>query len=180
LNEKITTCGYHWITWVAFVLFGAVIGHAQAAPDCVPLDAATRMRALQLVARKMGTEPGLPRIDREALLPGTCYWQLFVTLPHRKGNTVLSISPDRRFVSPALWDLSMNLEEEDAKLDTKLRAEADADHSPVRGPESAPVTVILFSDFQCPYCGDFNRTVEQYQKENPGKVRLVCRNKPLP
>jgi protein-disulfide isomerase len=54
--------------------------------------------------------------------------------------------------------------------------------APSLGSTDAPVVVIEYSDFQCPYCGAFARETfsaieEQYIK--PGKVRYVYRNFPL-
>jgi protein-disulfide isomerase len=91
----------------------------------------------------------------------------------------LAISPDHRFVSPALWDLNADFAKEDAKMDAQLRSEAAADHPPVMGRESAPVTLVLFSDFQCPYCAGFFPMLTQFQKENPDELRVVFRNNPL-
>jgi protein-disulfide isomerase len=51
--------------------------------------------------------------------------------------------------------------------------------APARGPASAPVTVVLFSDFQCPYCKKLEPTIEALEKEYPGKVRVVWKNFPL-
>lgn len=50
---------------------------------------------------------------------------------------------------------------------------------PSRGPENAPVTIVEFSDFQCPYCGREYPVVERLMKEYEGKVRLVFRHFPL-
>src|SRR5216684_3468132 len=50
---------------------------------------------------------------------------------------------------------------------------------PARGPEKAPVTVVEFSDFQCPFCSKAHDTVEQVMQTYPGKVRLVFRHFPL-
>ena len=50
---------------------------------------------------------------------------------------------------------------------------------PARGPENAPVTMVEFSDFQCPYCGRAHDTVEQVMQSYPGKVKLVFRHFPL-
>jgi protein-disulfide isomerase len=62
----------------------------------------------------------------------------------------------------------------EAKVDVKL---ADA---PVKGPASAPVTVLEFSDFQCPFCGRVNPTLKQIEDEYKGKVKIAFRNLPLP
>ncbi len=44
---------------------------------------------------------------------------------------------------------------------------------------SAPVTIVEFSDFQCPYCGREAPVIERLMKEYDGRVRLVFRNYPL-
>jgi protein-disulfide isomerase len=51
---------------------------------------------------------------------------------------------------------------------------------PVRGNPKAPVTVVLFSDFQCPYCARVGPTLEQLQREYGEKVRIVWKHQPLP
>jgi protein-disulfide isomerase len=52
--------------------------------------------------------------------------------------------------------------------------------SPSLGPDNAQFTLVEFSDFQCPYCARSVGTVKEFMKKNPGKVRLVFRNMPLP
>jgi protein-disulfide isomerase len=51
---------------------------------------------------------------------------------------------------------------------------------PSLGSEKAPVTIVEFSDFECPYCVKAEETVKQVMKEYEGKVRLVYRDFPLP
>jgi protein-disulfide isomerase len=48
------------------------------------------------------------------------------------------------------------------------------------GGMKAPVTIIEFSDYQCPYCGRAEGTVDQVMKAYGDKVRLVYRDYPLP
>ena len=54
------------------------------------------------------------------------------------------------------------------------------DAQPDRGKPDALVTIVEFSDFQCPFCGRVEPTVEQILKQYGDKVRLVWRNNPLP
>ncbi len=49
----------------------------------------------------------------------------------------------------------------------------------VRGDFNAPVTVVEFSDIQCPFCQRFHPTMQQLVKEYPGKVRWVFKHFPL-
>lgn len=51
---------------------------------------------------------------------------------------------------------------------------------PSRGPEEAPVTIVEFSDFQCPFCRRASATIDELLKSYDGKVRLVFRHFPLP
>jgi protein-disulfide isomerase len=51
--------------------------------------------------------------------------------------------------------------------------------SPVTGPQDAPVTLIEFSDFQCPYCYKAAEQLRQVLKAFPTQVKLVFRQYPL-
>jgi protein-disulfide isomerase len=51
--------------------------------------------------------------------------------------------------------------------------------APRLGPESAPVTIVQFSDYQCPYCHRGEAAVEELLRKNEGKVRLIHRDFPL-
>jgi len=51
--------------------------------------------------------------------------------------------------------------------------------SPSRGPVGAPVTVVEFGDFQCPFCGEAEPILKQVLVKYPDAVRLVFRNLPL-
>ena len=49
----------------------------------------------------------------------------------------------------------------------------------IRGNKNAKVTLMEFSDFQCPYCEQFNPTVDQVRKDYPDTVRIVYKHYPL-
>ena len=56
------------------------------------------------------------------------------------------------------------------------------DDDPVKGDANAPVTIIEFSDFQCPFCSRFyQQTLSQIEKDyiDTGKVKFVYRDLPL-
>jgi len=55
-----------------------------------------------------------------------------------------------------------------------------ADDDTFLGPADAPVTIIEFSDFQCPFCKRFrDQTLDQILQTYEGRVRLVYRDFPL-
>jgi predicted DsbA family dithiol-disulfide isomerase len=59
-----------------------------------------------------------------------------------------------------------------------LRPEMD-DVSPSRGAAKAAVTIVEFSDFECPYCSEVQDTLKQIAERYPGDVRFVFKHLPL-
>ena len=59
-----------------------------------------------------------------------------------------------------------------------LAAPVDPERDHVRGPEDAPVTLVEYGDFECPYCGRAERIVRELLAER-GDVRYVWRHLPL-
>lgn len=72
-------------------------------------------------------------------------------------------------------------EQEKAAAAQKATDELNAavEGRPFRGPADAPITVVEFSDFQCPYCSRGAQTVEQLLEKYPGDVRFVFFHFPL-
>ena len=69
------------------------------------------------------------------------------------------------------------------KTSTALRppvVKVAADGRPAKGPDTAPVTIIEFSDYQCPFCKRAEQSVEQVVKVYGDKIKLVYRDYPLP
>lgn len=50
---------------------------------------------------------------------------------------------------------------------------------PVQGPQDAPVTIAVFSDYQCPYCARMEGFLQQVIARYPGKIRFVMKHYPL-
>lgn len=69
--------------------------------------------------------------------------------------------------------------DDDDKPDTKTYR-IPVGKSPVRGPQAAPVTVVVFSDFQCPFCKRAEATLAELETRYPGSLRFVWKNLPLP
>lgn len=66
-----------------------------------------------------------------------------------------------------------------ARYSEDAQKEIDIKGSPVRGSPMAPVTIVEFSDFECPFCGGASPILERVVDESEGKVRLVFKHYPL-
>jgi protein-disulfide isomerase len=72
-----------------------------------------------------------------------------------------------------------------AKTDVRVmldppRQKVASANSPSKGPANAPIEMIEFSDFQCPFCLRANPTVQQVLQTYGDKIKFVYRHYPLP
>jgi protein-disulfide isomerase len=64
--------------------------------------------------------------------------------------------------------------------DPSKRYTLDLKEVPIKGPEKAKVTLVEFSDFQCPFCKRVNPTLAEIEKTYGDKVRIAFKHLPLP
>lgn len=60
-----------------------------------------------------------------------------------------------------------------------FRATLDIEGAPIRGAADAPVTIVEFSDFHCPFCRSVQPTLTQLLERYQGKVRIAYKHLPL-
>lgn len=95
-------------------------------------------------------------------------------IPVDEGVSAIDIAPLGQFL--------YLIDSKDNRLSTlsvDFVVDIDISASPVKGVKNAPVTVAVFSDFECPYCSELVPLLEQVLKENPETVKIVFKNLPL-
>ncbi|MEM9192971.1 MAG: thioredoxin domain-containing protein [Myxococcota bacterium] len=65
------------------------------------------------------------------------------------------------------------------RYDNEEVVEIPIGDAPVRGAAMAPITIVEFSDFECPYCGRAHPVLTRALREFQGQVRLVFMQYPL-
>ncbi len=58
------------------------------------------------------------------------------------------------------------------------RYTVDIGDSPIRGPKDAPITIVTFSDFQCPYCARLEKTLARLGERYGEQLRIVWKDAP--
>ncbi|MEM1206363.1 MAG: thioredoxin domain-containing protein [Acidobacteriota bacterium] len=110
-----------------------------------------------------------------------------------RAQTFLVTSDDTKLylIQGEALDVSKSAEEIQAELDKRAEEEAKqaaeraaelekaTEGVPVRGNADAPVTIVEFSDFQCPYCTRGAATVEEILAKYPNDVKFVFKHFPL-
>lgn len=144
-----------------------------AEPEPPKLDKA-RLEAYLRYAE--GFTPGVKFvIDDPTPSPFKGYYRVMVHLSttQSKLDRVYYVTPDGHdLINGTIWNLDAN-----PFLDT-------LEHLPTNGesfgPQNAKVTLVVFSDFECPYCRAFSRTLrENLPQKYPNDVRVVFKDFPI-
>jgi protein-disulfide isomerase len=93
-----------------------------------------------------------------------------------KGRVYDEMTKENKKNAPA----AAKKDEEPEKEDTTTVNKVPVGNSPVLGSPNALVTIIEFSDFQCPFCSKVEPTLKSIRDKYGDKVRFVWKNEPLP
>ena len=94
-----------------------------------------------------------------------------------KNKIYVAMTQENKKAAPAA---AAKPEEQGEKEDTTTIFKVPVGNSPVQGSPNALVTIVEFSDYQCPYCKRVEPTMKQIHDTYGDKVRLVWKNEPLP
>ena len=114
-------------------------------------------------------------IDDPAPSPYPGYYRLLVHLStsDTKADRLYYITSDgKQIMTGAVWNLNQT-----PFLDTLDHLSAKG---PARGPADARIEMVVFSDFECPYCREFARTLrENVPQKYPKDVRVIFKDFPI-
>lgn len=111
----------------------------------------------------------------------------------RQTQSFLVSKDDKKLFLVSGAPIDVSLSKEEIKVEIARRAAAEAEkaaaaremlaaaiaNQPYRGAADAPVTIVEFSDFQCPYCSQGAKTVKQIIAKYPDDVKIVFMHFPL-
>lgn len=98
------------------------------------------------------------------------------------GAEKVGSSMERYFQKKQQEAMKRQEQQASAELENQFKnpVKMDVGKSPVTGPDNAKVTIIEFSDFQCPYCSRGRSTMEEIMKAYPKDVKVAFKHYPLP
>ena len=65
-------------------------------------------------------------------------------------------------------------------LVSSARAQVNLSDTPVRGPAGAPVTIVEYADYECPYCQQVQPTLDKLEADYKGRIAFAYKDLPLP
>ncbi len=153
----------------------------------------TEARKAKILANLTHQLPQLARLDPQmgdlvpSALPGLDRGSFtYLAQRGRQSQEFLVTTDDKQLylIAAGPLDVSLSVEEiasaEASEREKKqARLMAAVKDFPVRGNPDAPITIVEFSDFQCPYCARASGTVEQVLAKYPEDVKLAYAHFPL-
>jgi protein-disulfide isomerase len=140
-------------------------------------DDATNQKIIDYYRRKNNVPPGVEATITnvtDAKIPGAKMATLKLSQGTQAQEVTILMSPDGKYV------VFGEIEDVSADPFKAIAAKINTKDKPVKGAKDAKVTIVEFSDFQCPYCARAHETMSgQVMKEYDGKVKLVYKFFPL-
>lgn len=151
------------------------------ATPCPPLSAEKKEALTAWAKRKFGFSTGSHLTLDSEEDTGACYRRLrFVEAGGTYFDAALYLTPDEKFLVPDRFDSEVDpvAEERERQRVRRRELEHQEAFASKGGPVHAPVVVVVFSDFECPYCRVLAETLDGLGSRMEG-VRIVFRNMPL-
>jgi protein-disulfide isomerase len=99
--------------------------------------------------------------------------------PVKTWRLTLYLSPDQRYLTGDLFDTTLDPVAEQRRKANELMAGLVPNKGSSKGAENAPVTIVEFSDFQCPYCRRLALLMDQLTPTERDQVRIIFHHFPL-
>ena len=163
------------------ILFSAACSVAMA-QNCSPPSDARKSELVEYVRKEYKLKPDTDlKLSGEELVPGACYRKMTFENkgPIKAWQITMYRSPDGRFLSGELFDTTIDPAQEQRRQAAALMAGLVPNKASSKGPDNAPVTIVEFSDFECPFCRRFADLVEQVLPAEKDEVRIVFHHLPL-
>jgi protein-disulfide isomerase len=155
---------------------------AQPAGCSIQLPEARKQSLLGYVRKKFVLPDSVVlRLSRVEPAARTCYQRLVFQITSALGerDLALFLSPDGRYLATDLFDTEVDPVQELQRNNQDLLNGSTPGKAPTMGNPGAPVTIAIFSDFQCPFCRKFAKVLAEVLPYEKDRVRVVFHHLPL-
>ena len=147
----------------------------------MPLSTDTKQRVENYLSQRLVAGTGVkPSIKSADTVGDSCYRKVTMTIPGTTGEVSMFLSPDERFLTSSLYDLSSDPQKEVARIADEVTKLLMRDDSPRLAGSDGRVTLVEFVDFQCPYCKRLADWYSALPDSLQRQTTVVFKNLPLP
>jgi protein-disulfide isomerase len=167
------------VTWSQLVVLSLMLTRSgNAAERCEALSPSVTQRLAAFVASKYELAPDVG-VEDGSTVGATCFRRVGFRTGDRSRLIELYLSPDQQYLSESLWDSEIDPAIERRRVAEQTDKDLRAGDSPHKGRSDAPVTIIVFSEFQCPFCKRFADLFAALPEADAKQVNLVFKHFPL-
>lgn len=167
---------------VLVFLVGGFLGHHIALTEKkqkTDIISETQKKKIEIYLQKTLNTPSHVAIKVEGIMDSEVKTLKILTVAYEDKNNNITdtkkylITPDYKYV---ILEGLLNTELDPYKEKMK---KIDVTQRPTRGKKDAKITMVVYSNFQCPYCSRMVPVEEEILKQYPDKVKIVYKNFPL-
>jgi protein-disulfide isomerase len=160
--------------------WGRPIIGAEDLEECRPVTTTERAAITTYLAGRLEVEPKEIGIVLTSAMQDGCFTRVTAIAPDIEQPLVMYLSPDHRFLAPALIDINRRHEalQQPSMEEVRMRL-LGARRQHVRGDATAPVDLVVFIDFQCPYCKELDTMLAGLPERTTRLFRLTIIQYPL-
>jgi len=107
-----------------------------------------------------------------------CYWGLRFASGDDTIDFSVYLSPDRKYIAESLHDLEIDASGEDKARWSRAAQMLKTEDAPSLGSTTAPITIVEFGDFECPFCRQMAEIIKSTLSQSKD-IRFIYRNFPL-
>ncbi len=164
--------------WLIVALLSSYIGLAQT---CGPVKPGAIQKARDYISKKLGRDISKIEIKIGAPAPQLlCFLPLAIKDLETHQTFNLFLSQDGRILTSELYDLASDPVAEQRRQDEEIASALRNRATAVLGPAGSPVEVVVFLDFECPFCRQIDSALEHLLSDGHPNVRIIYRAFPLP
>lgn len=172
-----------WLKFICILSLLSAMGLSQtpSPSNCPSSSKDIRQRVEHYLGQRLvsGTTVS-PLVKSIDLLPDSCFRKVTMTIPATAGDVVMYLSPDERFLTSTLYDLSVDPQKEVSRIASNVTKLLMRDQSPRLAGDESRINLVEFVDLQCPYCKKFAEWYSALPDSLQRQTTLVLKNLPLP
>jgi protein-disulfide isomerase len=147
---------------------------------CLPLTPQQKLGIENFVKQwyKLAPMQSVSLIENESV-DSACYRKLVFRASIPAPLLTLYLAPDGKHLVSGVMDLRVDPAVTQRNNQEQLNAQLTSNALLVSPESNAPVKLVVFSDFQCPYCKRFSEFVHQLTAGERAKIQIIYRQRPL-
>jgi protein-disulfide isomerase len=163
------------------IIFYVAVCCQVATAECPALSTDTSDRIIEYLSHRLVAGQNVrPTVKDISSLPDTCYWKVTIEMSSRSNNVVMYLSPDQRFLSSMIYDLSVDPQKEVARIAENVQKLLLRDRATLDADTGGELSIVEFGDFECPFCKQFADWYQALPESLRQKSTLIFKHLPLP